>query len=191
MANICLRIKSGQFLFLVYCLCNKNKDFKLISKLLMHVLCLVTCRLHWWHYQVTQKPSQACCGWITTRCAVQAGITLFASGTFRLGSTNKLWCVYRLYRPSFPLLDGLKCTSVTWRRVSNVPWRQRLDVRRPIFHSSLPPPLWSPRRPPPRNLRARSPWGMGGGELVGRLATSVPLKPRWLQVTGGGRPRWS
>lgn len=191
MANICLRIKSGQFLFLVYCLCNKNKDFKLISKLLMHVLCLVTCRLHWWHYQVTQKPSQACCGWITTRCAVQAGITLFASGTFRLGSTNKLWCVYRLYRPSFPLLDGLKCTSVTWRRVSNVPWRQRPDVRRPIFHSSLPPPLWSPRRPHPRNLRARSPGGMGGGELVCRLATSVPLKPRWLQVTGSGRPRWS
>lgn len=191
MATICLRIKSGQFLVLVYCPCNKNKDFKPVTRLLVHVLCLVTCRLHWWRYQVTQKPSQACCGWITTRCAVQAGITLFASGTFRLGSTNKLWCVYRLYRPSFPLLDGLKCTSVTWRRVSNVPWRQRLDVRRPIFHSSLPPPLWSPRRPPPRNLRARSPGGMGGGELVCRLATLVPLKPRWLQVTGGGRPRWS
>lgn len=191
MATICLRIKSGQFLVLVYCPCNKNKDFKLITRLPINVLCFVTCRLHWWRYQVTQKPSQACCGWITTRCAVQAGITLFASGTFRLGSTNKLWCVYRLYRPSFPLLDGLKCTSVTWRRVSNVPWRQRLDVRRPIFHSSLPPPLWSPRRPPPRNLRARSPGGMGGGELVCRLATLVPLKPRWLQVTGGGRPRWS
>ena len=191
MATICLRIKSGQFLVLVYCACNKNKDFKRITRLLMRFLCLVTCRLHWWRYQVTQKPSQACCGWITTRCAVQAGITLFASGTFRLGSTNKLWCVYRLYRPSFPLLDGLKCTSVTWRRVSNVPWRQRPDVRRPIFHSSLPPPLWSPRRPPPRNLRARSRGGMGGGELVCRLATSVPLKPRWLQVTGSGRPRWS
>lgn len=125
----------------------------------MHVLCLATCRLHWWRYQVTQKPSQACCGWITTRCAVQAGITLFASGTFWLGSTNKLWCVYRLYRPFFSPLDCLKCTNVTWRRVSNVSWRQRPDVRRPIFHSSLPPPLWSAQRPPPRNLRARSPRG--------------------------------
>ena len=29
MATICLRIKSGQFLVLVYCPCDKNKDFKL------------------------------------------------------------------------------------------------------------------------------------------------------------------
>ena len=190
--TICLRIKSGQFLVLVYCPCNKNKDFKLITRLPMHVLCFVTCRLHWWRYQVTQKPSQACCGWITTRCAVQAGITLFASGTFRLGSTNKLWCVYRLFTDLlFPRETISNVPSVTWRRVSNLPWRQRPDVRRPLVHSSLPPPLWSPRRPPPRNLRARFPWGMGGGGRVCRLATSVPLKPRWLQVTVSGRPRWS
>lgn len=115
--TICLRIKSGQFLVLVYCPCNKNKDFKLIARLPMHVLCFVTCRLHWWRYQVTQKPSQACCGWITTRCAVQAGITLFASGTFRLGSTNKLWCVYRLFTDLlFPRKTISNVPSITWRR---------------------------------------------------------------------------
>lgn len=118
--TICLKIKSGQFLVLVYCPCNKNKDFKLITRLPMHVLCFVTCRLHWWRYQVTQKPSQACCGWITTRCAVQAGITLFASGTFRLGSTNKLWCVYRLFTDLlFPRKTISNVPSITWRRVSN------------------------------------------------------------------------
>ena len=149
MATICLRIKSGQFLVLVYCACNKNKDFKRITRLLMRFLCLVTCRLHWWRYQVTQKPSQACCGWITTRCAVQAGITLFASGTFRLGSTNKLWCVYRLYRPSFPLLDGLQCTECNLEKSIKCTLEAKAGCEETYFSLLPSPTAVKPPRPSP------------------------------------------